>query len=133
MPDRAIDLDMMVGLFQLVSDARERYLGERPDLVAAIAIQAVTAAGPCRTIFQHRAKIFVDVVDKKYNLRIDPIEIWEYHMRFCNNIDDVFVILAQQVRENLPGFEILVVVGDDPAVPVVIEQSPVAGPLPGGA
>ena len=77
MPDRAIDLDMMVGLFQLVSDARECYLGERPHLVAAIAIKAVMAAGPCRTIFQNRAKIFVDVVDKKYNLRIDPIKNME--------------------------------------------------------
>src|SRR6266568_5029048 len=90
-------------------------------------------ARPRRAIFQHRAEIFVDIVNKKDDLGIDPVEIWKYDVGFPNNIYNILVILAQEVGKDLSSFKIFVVIGDDSAVPVMGEQIPVAESLPGGA
>ena len=126
MTNGAINLDMVIGFFQFVGDAGERYLRQRPDRVAAVSIKAVTIVRPCRAIFQHRPKIFVDIIDKKDDLRIDPIEMGKDHIRLCDNIDNIFIVLAQQICKNFAGFEIFMVIGDDAAVPIMRQQISVA-------
>src|SRR3984893_4390886 len=124
---------MMIGFFEFVGDAGERYLRQRPDRVAAVSIKAVTIVRPCRAIFQHRPEIFVDVIDKKDNLGIDSIKIRKNHIRLCDDINNIFIILAQKIRKNFAGFKIFMLIGNDSTIPIMRQQIPVAGALSGGA